>query len=124
MPLKRTHSVIFELGFANEQSESATPTNLQTSSTTSTSMPYPLSPSLASVDNSASSQWISLPPPAMHAVCVLPRSLYGANQQTSPLGPNPRKLYRRVFLHSGPKPNLYRQVLIARAKKAAKTSAL
>ena len=108
MPLKRTESVIFELGFVDEQPES------------SPSISYPLNPSLALINNSAS-QWISPPPLAM---CVLPKSLYGAIQRTSPLGPNPHKLYRRVFLHSGLKANLYRQVLIARAKKAAKKPAL
>jgi hypothetical protein len=104
MPLKRTESVIFELGFADEQPESAAPPDVQTSSASSiplSSIPFPSNPSLASIHNSAS-QWIFLPPPAMHVMCVLPKSLYGAIQRTSPLGPNPRKLYRRVVSAFGP----------------------
>ena len=119
MPLKITESIIFKLGFADNQPEPAAPTVIQTSSSISC---IPLNPLTASAHNSAS-QWISLPLPAMHAMCVLPKLRYGANQRSSPLGPKLHKHYRHVFPHSLPKPNLYCQVLIASAKKAAELMA-
>ena len=93
VPLKRTETIIFEL------------TSMQTPSSTTNS------------DLASSSTWVSLPPP----FCTLPKSLYGTVQHSSPLGPSPSKLYRRVYPYSSRKPNLYRQVLIARMKKAVES---
>ena len=100
VPLKRTESVHFELAYL--------------SSTTKNS-----SASTNGNPDSAST-WVSLP--ALPPVAPLPLNTLSKSryvQYSSPLGPSPRKLYRRVYPYSSPKLNLYRRVLIACAKEAA-----
>ena len=112
--LKRTESLIVEL------SENQLPTpNLNTHLNMSMLLAYlsSSSPPLASTDDfiTSASTWVSLPPPPH----VLPKLPNCAHQYSSSLGPSPHKLYRRIYPHSLPKPNLYRRALITSAKRAA-----
>jgi hypothetical protein len=114
--LKRTESLIFEL------ENQLLPTEFKTSLDASVPPPLAylsmsLNPPVSNNDSiNSGSTWVSLPPPAP----ILTKSLNGRPlQYSSPLGPSPRKLYRRIYLHSLPKPNLYRRALIACTKKAA-----
>lgn len=105
-PLKRTESYIFEL-----------PPGPDSNTNTSVPLAY-VSPTPAPVStNDSASIWVSLPPPA--PISPSPKSLNGPIQYSSPLGPSPRKLFRRPHPQSLPKPNLYRRALIACAERAA-----
>jgi hypothetical protein len=106
MPLKRTESLIFESPNTNLNA-SVPPTLVYLPSTTLNQPPVS--------NNDSASTWVSLVPTPEP---ILPKSLNGLLQYSSPLGPSPRKLYRRTYLHSLPKPNLYRRALTACAKKA------
>ena len=107
--LKRTESLIFELPV--EENQLPLNNNLNT---VLPALAY-LSSSLPTNDPiQSASRWISLPPPP--PTSILPKSY----SYSSLLGPSPRKLYRRTYPHSFPKPNLYRKALIACAKKAAR----
>jgi hypothetical protein len=97
-PLRRTESLIEEL--------LSTPSD-------SVSLKLERTDSVHNSESESAARWVTLPPPPLN----LPKSFY--IQYSSPLGPRPRKLYRRVYPRSLPKPDLYRRALMACAEKAA-----
>ena len=121
-PLKRTESLIFELEKPLPSPDLHASASLKRVNVVNFELAYisssPSSPSTLANSSDSASTWVSVPAPLESK--VLPKSLYGTPQYSSPLNPSPGKLHRRVYRYSSPKPNLYRRVLvIACARKAA-----